>query len=89
RQKSSLLAGKLAFTIPAGFVKGEIPVSGETAKAHGVTGGMYTNAAEKRVLIVTETPMTMGVHESDNDCEVIDGIVTGILAQHSAGYKDF
>ncbi len=88
-QKASLLGGKLAFTIPAGYVQGEMPEIDAKAKAQGVTGALYTNAAEKRVLIVTETPMPMGVQASDNDGVVLDGLVTGILAQQSTGYKDF
>ncbi|KPY41327.1 Uncharacterized protein ALO48_01064 [Pseudomonas syringae pv. rhaphiolepidis] len=88
-QKASLLGGKLAFTIPAGYVQGEMPEIDAKAKAQGVTGALYTNAAEKRVLIVTETPMPMGVQASDNDGVVLDGLVTGIVAQQSTGYKDF
>ncbi|KPC32962.1 Uncharacterized protein ABJ99_1815 [Pseudomonas syringae pv. cilantro] len=88
-QKVSLLGGKLAFTVPAGFVQGEMPEIDAKAKAQGVSGALYTNATEKRVLIVTETPIPMGVQASDNDGVVLDGLVTGILAQQSTGYKDF
>ncbi|SDX09079.1 hypothetical protein SAMN05444064_11296 [Pseudomonas syringae] len=88
-QKVSLLGGKLAFSVPTGFVQGEMPEIDAKAKAQGVSGALYTNATEKRVLIVTETPIPMGVQASDNDGVVLDGLVTGILAQQSTGYKDF
>ncbi|WP_024695524.1 polyribonucleotide nucleotidyltransferase [Pseudomonas syringae] len=88
-QKASLLGGKLAFTLPAGYVQGEMPEIDANAKAQGVTGALYSNAADKRVVIVTETPIPMGVQASDNDSVVLEGLVTGILAQQSTGYKDF
>ncbi|CAM3461089.1 polyribonucleotide nucleotidyltransferase [Pseudomonas floridensis] len=88
-QKASVLDGKLAFTLPAGYVRGEMPEIDEKAKAQGVTGALYSNATDKRVVIVTETPIPMDVKASDNDSVVLDGLVTGILAQQTAGYKDF
>lgn len=88
-QKASLLGGKLAFTLPAGFVQGDMPEIDEKAKAQGVTGSLYTNAAEKRVVIATETPLPSGVEVGDNDSVVLDGLVAGTMAQQGAGYKDF
>ncbi|MCQ3025765.1 polyribonucleotide nucleotidyltransferase [Pseudomonas tremae] len=88
-QKVSLLGGKLAFTVPAGYVAGDMPDIDEKARAQGVYGKMYTNAAEKRVLIVTETTLPMNVEASDNDAALLDGITDGIVDHQSAGYKDF
>ncbi|KPW58767.1 Uncharacterized protein ALO86_02379 [Pseudomonas syringae pv. berberidis] len=88
-QKVSLLGGKLAFTVPAGYVQGEMPEVDAKAKAQGVYGKMYTNATEKRVLIVTETTLPMSVEASDNDSAMLDGIAAGIVDHQSAGYKDF
>ncbi|OUM09430.1 polyribonucleotide nucleotidyltransferase [Pseudomonas syringae] len=88
-QKVSLLGGKLAFTVPAGYVAAEIPEIDEKAKAQGISGMTYTNKAEKRVIIVTETPIPMGVEASDNDEIVLSGMATGTLAQQRTSYKDF
>jgi len=88
-QKASLLGGKLTFTLPAGYVQGEMPEIDANAKALGVTGALYTNSAEKRVVIVSEMPIPMGVQASDNDSVVLEGLATGTLGQQSTGYKDF
>lgn len=87
-QKASLLDDKLAFTLPAGFVQGEMPEIDDKAKAAGVTGALYTDSTQKRVVIATQTPLPMGVEVGDNDSVVLDGLVTGTMAQQSAG-KDF
>ena len=87
--KASLLGGKLAFTVPAGYVKGEMPEIDEKAKAQGVTGSLYTNQADKRLLIVTEMPIPMGIEAEDNDAEVLDGLLVGQQAHQSGSYKDF
>ncbi|KPX25157.1 hypothetical protein [Pseudomonas syringae group genomosp. 3] len=88
-QKVSLLGGKLAFTVPAGYVQGEIPEVDEKAKAEGVYGVTYTNKAERRVIIVTETPIPMDIEASDNDELVLSGMATGTLARLRTSYKDF
>ncbi|MCD5996642.1 polyribonucleotide nucleotidyltransferase [Pseudomonas sp. CDFA 602] len=88
-QKASLLGGKLTFTLPAGYVQGEMPEIDAKAKAQGVTGALYSNSTEKRVVIVTEAPIPMDVKASDNDSIVLDGLATGTLTQQSQGYKDF
>ncbi|MBX8543273.1 polyribonucleotide nucleotidyltransferase [Pseudomonas cichorii] len=88
-QKASLLDGKLAFTLPAGYVKGEMPEIDAKAIAQGVSGALYTNQAQKRVLIVTETPIPMDMQASDNDRLVLDGLVAGTLTQQRSSYKDF
>ncbi|NAS98937.1 polyribonucleotide nucleotidyltransferase [Pseudomonas syringae] len=88
-QKVSLLGGKLAFTLPAGYVQGEIPEVDAKAKAQGIYGMTYTNKAEKRVIIVAETPIPMGIEASDNDDLVLSGMATGTLAQQRTSYKDF
>ncbi|RMQ47107.1 hypothetical protein ALQ04_00092 [Pseudomonas cichorii] len=87
-QKASLLGGKLAFTLPAGYVKGEMPEIDAKAIAQGVTGALYTHQAQQRVVIVTETPIPMEVQASDNDSLVLDGLVAGTLAQQRSGYTD-
>lgn len=89
QEKVSLLGGKLAFTLPAGFVKGEMPEIDANAVAQGVTGALYTNQAEKRVLIITEMPIPMGIEAEDNDAEVLDGLLVGQQAHQSGSYKDF
>lgn len=89
QEKVSALGGKLAFTLPEGFMKGEMPEIDEKAIAQGVTGSLYTHQVQKRVLIVTETPVPMGVKASDNDTQVLDGLIAGTLAQQSGSYKDF
>ena len=88
-QKASLLDGKLTFTLPAGYVKGEMPEIDAKAIAQGVSGALYTNQAQKRVLIVTETPIPMDMQASDNDRLVLDGLVAGTLTQQRSSYKDF
>ncbi|MFJ4141682.1 polyribonucleotide nucleotidyltransferase [Pseudomonas sp. NPDC089734] len=88
-QKASLLDGKLAFTLPAGYVRSEMPEIDEKAIAQGVSGALYSNQAEKRVLIVTEMPIPMDVQASDNDALVLDGLVTGTLAQQRPHAVDF
>ncbi|MDU8431122.1 polyribonucleotide nucleotidyltransferase [Pseudomonas syringae pv. actinidifoliorum] len=88
-RKVSLLGGKLAFTVPAGYVQGEIPEVDAKAKAQGIYGMTYTNKAEKRVIIVAETPIPMGIEASDNDDLVLSGMATGTLAQQRTSYKDF
>lgn len=87
--KASLLGGKLAFTLPAGYVKGEMPEIDEKATAQGVTGSLYTHQADKRVLIITEMPIPMGVEAKDNDAEVLDGLLVGQQAHQSGSYKNF
>ncbi|MBX8475784.1 polyribonucleotide nucleotidyltransferase [Pseudomonas cichorii] len=88
-QKASLLDGKLAFTLPAGYVKGEMPEIDAKAIAQGVSGALYTHQAQKRVLIVTETPIPMDMQASDNDRLVLDGLVAGTLTQQRASYTNF
>lgn len=88
-QKVSVLDGKLSFTLPAGFTKDPMPEIDAKAVAQGVTGSLYTNQADKRVLIITEMPIPMGVEATDNDAEVLDGLLVGQQAHQSGSYKDF
>ncbi|MBD8491545.1 polyribonucleotide nucleotidyltransferase [Pseudomonas syringae] len=84
----SLLGGKLAFTLPAGYVKDEMPEVDAKARAEGVSGAMYTHPAEKRVLIVTETPIPVGVEASDNDAQVLDELSAAALTQQGSSYQN-
>ncbi|WP_421958000.1 polyribonucleotide nucleotidyltransferase [Pseudomonas ovata] len=84
----SLLGGKLAFTLPAGYVKDEMPEVDAKARAEGVSGAMYTQQAEKRVLIVTETPIPVGVEASDDDAQVLDELSAAALTQQGSSYQD-
>ncbi|MEG5263956.1 polyribonucleotide nucleotidyltransferase [Pseudomonas sp. JDS28PS106] len=88
-EKVSVLDGKLSFTLPAGFKKDPMPEIDAKAVAQGVTGSLYTHQAEKRVLIITEMPIPMGVEATDNDAEVLDGLLVGQQAHQSGSYKDF
>jgi hypothetical protein len=88
-EKVSLLGGKLAFSLPAGYVKDEMPEIDAKATAQGVTGSLYTHQADKRVLIITEMPIPMGIEAKDNDAEVLDGLLVGQQAHQSGSYKDF
>jgi hypothetical protein len=89
QEKVSLLSGKLLFTLPAGYVKDAMPEIDKEAVAQGVTGSLYTHQAEKRVLIITEMPIPMGVEAGDNDHEVLDGLLVGQQAHQSGSYRDF
>nr|WP_236709360.1 polyribonucleotide nucleotidyltransferase [Pseudomonas sp. Leaf127] len=84
----SLLGGKLAFTLPAGYVKDEMPEVDAKARAEGVSGAMYTQQAEKRVLIVTETPIPVGVEASDDDAQVLDELSAAALTQQGSSYQN-
>lgn len=86
--KVSLLGGKLAFTLPAGYVKDEMPEIDAKARAEGVSGAMYTQQAEKRVLIVTETPIPVGVEASDDDAQVLDELTAAALTQQGTSYQN-
>ena len=88
-EKVSVLDGKLSFTLPAGFKKDPMPEIDAKAVAQGVTGSLYTHQADKRVLIITEMPIPMGVEATDNDAEVLDGLLVGQQAHQSGSYKDF
>lgn len=88
-EKVSLLDGKLVFPLAAGFVKDAMPEIDDNAIAQGVTGSLYTNQAEKRLLIITEMPIPMGVQARDNDAEVLDGLLVGQQAHQSGSYQDF
>jgi hypothetical protein len=87
--KASVLGGKLAFTLPAGYVQGEMPEIDEKAIALGVTGSLYTHQADKRVLLIAEMPIPMGIEAQDNDPEVLDGMLVGQQAHESGSSKAF
>jgi hypothetical protein len=88
-EKVTVLDGKLSFRLPEGFAKDPMPEIDAKAVAQGVTGSLYTNQADKRVLIITEMPIPMGVEATDNDAEVLDGLLVGQQAHQSGSYKDF
>lgn len=86
--KVSLLGGKLAFTLPAGYIKDEMPEVDAKARAEGVSGAMYSHRTEKRVLIVTETPIPVGVEASDDDAQVLDELTAAALTQQGTSYEN-
>ncbi|WNW13775.1 polyribonucleotide nucleotidyltransferase [Pseudomonas sp. DTU_2021_1001937_2_SI_NGA_ILE_001] len=85
----SLLSGKLKFSLPTGYVKGEMPEIDAKAKAEGVSGAMYSLQAEQRVLIVTQTPNPTGVEAADNDTQVLDELSAAALSQQGNSYQQF
>lgn len=89
RQQVSLLGGKLAFTLPASYKKGEMPEIDAKAIAEGVSGAMYTDEANRRVLIVTETPNPVTSEASANDSQVLDELSSAALSQQSNSFHDF
>lgn len=86
--KVSLLGGKLAFTLPAGYIKDEMSEVDAKARAEGVSGAMYSHRTEKRVLIVTETPIPVGVEASDDDAQVLDELTAAALTQQGTSYEN-
>lgn len=88
-QRISVLAGKLTYTLPQGYVERELPELDAQARARGMTGTMYVNAAQKRMVVVTETPVPEGSFEGDNDEEFLLGLANGTISKHESGYQDF
>jgi hypothetical protein len=84
-QRISVLAGKLTYTLPQGYVERELPELDEKARAKGMTGTLYVNAAQKRMVVVTETPVPEGSIEGDNDEEFLLGLANGTLNQAGPG----
>lgn len=88
-QSVSLLGGKLAFNLPATYKKGEMPEVDAKAVAEGVSGAMYTDETNRRVLIVTETPNPVTAQAGDNDSQVLDELSSAALSQQSNSFHDF
>jgi hypothetical protein len=78
----SLLDGKMAFTVPSGFVGGDLPTG--TA---GVTGHMFMNQAAQRAVITTEAPTP--TETSDNDSVFLAGAVQGFITQQKLQMPDY
>lgn len=88
-QKVSMLAGKFVFYVPKEYVKSPMPEIDDKAKAAGVTGSLYMNKAEKRVVIITEAPLEAGVKVGPNDKKTLDGLMADTLEQQKTSYKNF
>lgn len=89
RQPVSLLGGKLAFNLPATYKKSEMQEVDAKAIAEGISGAMYTDEANRRVLIVTETPNPVTDQATDNDSQVLDELSSAALSQQSNSFHDF
>lgn len=88
-QKVSMLGGKFVFYVPKEYVKGPMPEIDDKAKAAGVTGSLYMNKPAKRVIIITEAPLSADTKVAPNDKKTLDGLVTDTLEQQKTSYKNF
>jgi len=73
---TSLLAGKLRFTLPAGFERTALPPDGE----HG-TGAVYLDSARRQMVMVTEAPIAGGKPVSDDDKQALDAALDAHQAE--------
>jgi hypothetical protein len=78
----SLLGGKMAFTVPSGFVGGDLPTG-----ATGVTGHMFMNQEAQRAVVTTEAPTP--TEASDNDSVFLAGAVQGFVTQQKLQMPDY
>ncbi|QEI07809.1 hypothetical protein FXN63_19695 [Pigmentiphaga aceris] len=88
-EKVSLLAGKLSFSLPSGFVGNKLPPGSATDGAAGATGTIYVNQALQQVVLNTEAPVPGGTRVQDNDAKFLDGATTSFVEQQRAALPDY
>ncbi|NBF06746.1 hypothetical protein GV819_31215 [Pseudomonas sp. Fl5BN2] len=88
-EQVSLLAGKLAFTLPKGFSASALSAGSEANGTEGASGTLYSNASTKTVVIAAQNSIPNGVQVKDNDPEFLDQAVSGFLSQQAAALPDF
>ena len=73
---SSMLAGKLRFSLPSGFEPKVLPPDGE----HGA-GAVYLDSARRQMVMVIEAPIAGGNPVSDDDKVALDAALDAHQAQ--------
>jgi len=75
-EATSMLAGKLRFTLPAGFEPKALPPDGE----HG-TGAVYLDSTRRQMVMVTEAPIAGGKPVRDDDKQALDAALDAHQAE--------
>lgn len=73
---TSMLAGKLRFTLPTGFHHTALPPDNEHGK-----GGVYLDSARRQMVMVTEAPIAGGKPVSDDDKAALDAALDAHQAE--------
>ena len=86
----SLLAGKLRFSLPAGFQGAALPPGDASTGTAGAQGTLYMNEAQKRIVVVTEMPIQSaeGSGRGEEDA-FLASASKGFISRQAQGLPDF
>jgi hypothetical protein len=88
-ESASLLAGKLKFALPPGFVGSALPPGSASDGTAGATGTIYVNQATEQVVLNTEAPVPGGARVGDDDKAFLDRTVADFSAQQQKALPDY
>jgi len=88
-QAVSTLGGKFKFALPSGYIANPMQAGDKKTDMAGSIGTLYSNEAQKRVIIEVESALKDGIKTNDNDDTFLDGAVTGFVHQQEAALPDF
>lgn len=88
-ESASLLAGKLKFALPAGFVGSTLPPGTAADGSAGATGTIYVNQPLEQVVLNTEAPVPGGGRVTDDDASFLNSTVADFSAQQQKALPDY